>query len=180
MNSISDHLHHAQRIICRCRDHTRRTVSQRIHGIVQMGYMMSTLFHGFCGAIIIRTCMAYGNHHIIFKRFNKLLCVFHIRSHSHNLYPSTGSVLTFPEKFNVRFADVFLHMCPLFRRIQKRSFHIQAHNPGAALILLHFCCGSKNPDQLIHGKCHRCRTVGSNSVNFFILENFFQAGRICV
>ena len=154
MNSISDHLHHTQRIICRCCDHTRRTVSKRIHGIVQMGYMMGTLFHGFCRTVIIRACMADGNHHIIFKCFNKRLCAFHIRSHSHNLYHSAGSFLTFPEKSDVRFADIFLYMCPLFRRIQKRSLHVQAHDPGTAVILLHFCRGSKNPDQLFHRKCH--------------------------
>ena len=69
--AVTDQLHAALRIVECGADDTRVTVCERRHGVVQMGDMVCSCFHGSQRGVIICCCMADGNHDFIGNLFDK-------------------------------------------------------------------------------------------------------------
>ena len=164
MDPVTDQFYHTVFIICCCTDHSRFSVSHRIHSIIKMGYMNCPLLHSLCSTVIICCCMSNRNNCFIMQFPDKFFCTFHIRSKSYQFDQSTCRFIALSEKFNVRFADISLYMCTLFCRIKEGSFHIDTNNTGTGLILIYILCRLKDFQKFFFGKSHGCGTVRSYSL----------------
>ena len=159
MITITDQFNHTFRIIRSRSDQSRFSVSQRLHRIIKMRYVMCSQCHCFCRTFIICRCMSQRYLYFTLHFPDKFHRTADIRCQRYQFNPSTGYFIQFPYKICIRFRDPFFDMCALLNRIQKRSFHIDTCNRCSIAGLFCFPDPFKNLLKLFLRKCHGSRTI---------------------
>ena len=143
-----------------------------------MCYVIYTKLHGFSGTVVICCSMSDGNYYFVLCSLNKFKGAVYIRSKCYQSDLVSGSLVALTEKGYVRNTDILSGLSAFFGNVDQRAFHINANNAGKLIVRFHLCCGGKDVHKSVLCKCHGSRTVGGDSVFFFIFQNYFQAFRV--
>ena len=134
-----------------------------------MSYVFRTHVHSFFCTFVICSSMTNGNNNFIFHFLNKVKSFIYIWCQCNQSDLISGGFITFSEERCIRNRNIFSGLCAFLFNINQWPFHIYTDNMSKLVGWLYFRGSSKNIHKLVFSKCHRSRTVGSNTVFFFIL-----------
>ena len=133
--------------------------------------MADSIFNRFDRSVIICSRMCDRNHRFILNLADKFHSALSFRCDVHQLKQTVGCLLESLIHFYIRFMNISRILCAFFGLIDKRPFHIDAHEVRSAVPLVG-CRSLRDGHQCFLRQSHRCRTYGKHSILCLIRSNF--------